>query len=248
MITANDARQPASSRPSYAAWGIGILVADALLWPALRRLGVTPDAALQGILLFDTFIVVAWYAHLTYRLASTSQQQFALAERTTEAANRPVVVIEWQGLPPPHREAPPGWTYVAKNIGPGLALTVVWIDDLEAERPNIRHIGAIEAGGRIELPQELVQQLNEGPQNPTGRKRHVLLAQPLSGELWTVSRNLIESSGRCSHQIGEIILSPKQLKQVHRVTADEYIHENWTKIQKEIRAMLNDLRGSGEGS
>lgn len=211
-----------------------VLVADALLWRLFRYAGTSADGTIQALLLLDTLLVVGWYALLTYRLASTGQQQLNLAKRSFEAANRPCVVIEW---------VPASATFVAKNIGPGLAVVAVWIDDPTVAEPNVLHLGAIESGGAIDLPDRLVGQLDTDRRDPLQRKRHTVIAEPLIGELWTVSRNLMESSGRLSHQVGTMRITQQQRQQIHHETIEEGIHRNWPAIQKDLDTMLKALEG-----
>jgi hypothetical protein len=197
-------------------------------------LGIQPDATVQALLLLDTLIVIAWYAHLTLQVAVTSQQQFELADRMHEAANRPCVVIEWQHVPPPSREVPSGWTYVAKNIGPGLAVSSVLIEDFDAKEPTaIWHLGAIESGGSVQLPDKLVRELTDEGRSPIANaKRHVVVAEPLKRESWVLSTNLVEGSQRLSHRV-ETVTLPKELqRRIHRVTLDEALHLNWIEIQR----------------
>lgn len=60
-----------------------------------------------------------------------------------------------------------------------------------------------------------------------------------------MSENLKENTGRISHRVRTRRLSPEQLAQIHRQTAEEYIHEHWTEIQADLTRMLNELRGEG---
>ena len=223
------------ARPNYLKWGAVILIADVVLWPCFRWLGVDPGGVLQALLLLDTLLVVAWYAHLTHRVASASQKQFSLAETTFEMAGQPCVVIEWRFVPAAGAGMPTGSMYVAKNIGPGLAITVVWIEDLAADRPRIIHLGAIEPGGAIELPQDLLNQLRQEVTGP-GRRRHLILAEPLLGDAWTVTQNLVEPSGRLSHQVGTAFVAGLR-ERIHRRTLEEYVHEHWDELRGEMEGM-----------
>jgi len=229
----------AQARPNYAMWTAVLLGLDAALWWVLRQAGVGADATPQVLLLLDTLVVLAWYAHLTYEVASTSQRQFELAERSFESANRPCVVVEWRHTPAPGPGVAPGWTYVAKNIGPGLAVTMVWISDLEAREPEVLHLGAIEPGGAIELPEQLVKGLNDERRDPINRQHHhVIIAEPLAGGLWTLSRNLMEATGRLSHQITTMTITEQRRQQIHRETLEVYVHRNWQAIRADLQARL----------
>lgn len=130
-----------------------------------------------------------------------------------------------------------------KNIGPGLAVSTVWIEDLAAKDPEVLHLGGIEPGGDVRLPQELVNRLNDEARKPLDRTRHVILSEPLTGELWTVTRNLMESTGRLSHQIGTLVIPLHRRQQIHRETFEEYVHKHWAEIQQDLNAMLKSLGG-----
>jgi hypothetical protein len=185
---------------------------------------------------------VWWYAHLTSDLAHSSANQAVINQQMFERSQRPCVVIEWQHVPPPPGVRDPGWTYVARNVGQGLALNVVHVEDLDSRELNLLHIGALESGRSVELPRELVDRLNREEREPLDRKRHVLIAEPIGGSEWTVTENRIERGGRVSHRVRTRALSDEQIEQIHRETASEYIHHNWPAIQRDLDRMLKELR------
>jgi len=209
-------------------------------------------AVWAGLLLFDNLIVVWWYAHLTREVATSTRD--AAHSATTQArisleqqkeSRRPCVVIEWQFTKRSVPHFPDGHTYIARNVGRGLALNVVYVEDLDATTVGDRlHIGALASDGYVELPPELVQQLNREAEQPIGRTRHVLIAEPVDGDEWIVTENLIERGGRLSHRTRSKKLSREQIGQIHRDTATEYIHRNWPAIQGELNAMLGELKSS----
>jgi hypothetical protein len=205
-------------------------------------LGIEKGASLQSLLLLDTFVAVWWYAHLTNDLARSTASQAAITQQVFERSQRPCVVIEWQHVPPPSGARDPGWTYVARNVGLGLALNVVHVEDLDSRELNLLHIGALESGRSVELPRELVERLNREEREPLDRKRHLLIAEPISGREWTVTENRIERGGRVSHRVRTRPLSDPQIEQIHRETASEYIHRNWPAIQRDLDRMLKELR------
>jgi hypothetical protein len=102
--------------------------------------------------------------------------------------------------------------------------------------------GALESGRSVELPRELVERLNREEREPLERKRHVMIAEPIGGNEWTITENLIERGGRVSHRVRTRALSDEQIEQIHRETAREYIHRNWPAIQRDLNRMLNELR------
>lgn len=226
----------------------------AIIFEAIRPHHLTYDglwnartAFWAGLLLFDNLIVVWWYATLTARAVRTSEtqaelsrQQLALSRESEEEKRKPCVVIDWKFVPSLRPEAPPGHTYVARNVGAGLALNVVFVEDLNAQQLDTNHIGALQAGGEAQLPQTLVNSLNE--ETPITRKRRLLIAEPVGGNAWIVSENLKETSGRISHRIRSKALQPEQIRQIHRDTADEYIHRNWAQIRRELDEMLQELQ------
>lgn len=124
---------------------IGLVnVAIALSFEAFRPRHLTYDglwnartALWAGLLLVDNLIVVWWYASLTGKAVEAAQSQarvtrdqFRLAQEEQNAKKRPCVVIDWKYLPPRLPTSPHGHTYVARNVGPGLALNVVYVEDL----------------------------------------------------------------------------------------------------------------------
>lgn len=226
----------------YRAWIVGGLLGNLAAWFGLRWLGIDSGATLQSLLLLDTFIAVWWYAHLTRDLASSSANQTAINQQIFERSQRPCVVIEWQHLPPPPGVREAGWTYVARNVGQGLALNVVHVEDLDSPRLELLHIGALESGRSVELPRELVERLNREEREPLERKRHILIAEPVGESEWIVAENRIERGGRVSHRVRTSVLSDQQVEQIHRETASEYIHSNWPAIQRDLNRMLSELR------
>ena len=228
--------------PNYWLWITLGIVADVALWLLFRRrLQVDAGATLQSVLLLDTLAVVSWYAHLTRAIARSSTEQTAISHDQLEQSQRPCVVIEWQNVAAPPTQRVSGWTYAARNIGQGLALNVIHVEDLDSSKLNLLHVGALESGQAVELPSELVDQLRREKDNPIERKRHVLIAEPVGGERWIVSENLMERSGRLSHRVRTRTLAAEQLRQIHKDTAPEYIKRNWPAIQRELGDMLKEL-------
>lgn len=225
----------------YRAWILGGATGNVAAWLGLHRLGVEAGSTIQSLLLLDTFVAVWWYAHLTSDLARSSSAQTAINQQLFERSQRPCVVIEWQHVPPPPGVHDPGWTYIARNVGQGLALNVVHVEDLDARELALLHIGALEPGRSVELPRDLVERLNAEARDPFERKRHILIAEPVGGTEWIVSENLIERGGRVSHRVRTRVLSDDQVDKIHRETASEYIHRNWSAIQRDLNQMLKEL-------
>jgi hypothetical protein len=243
-----------------------ILVAGGFEW--LRPRELTFDglwnartALWAGLLLFDNLVVVWWYANLTRQAVEAGRQQgqltrevidvsrqqaqasgdqFMLAREADKRAQRPCVVIEWHRKAAPGPGFPEGHTYVARNIGSGLALNVAHIENLDSRDLQLDHIGALGAGESVELPNRLVEMLN--CETPVDRRRHVLIAEPVGGHEWVISENLRESTERISHRIRTRRLTEAELARIHRQTADEYIHEHWLEIQADLNRLLAALQ------
>jgi len=96
------------------------------LWQA--RIGV-----LGAGLLIGNLLVLWWYASLTRDLASAAQEQIKLSEHQNRAAARPCVVIEENEPSLPR----------AANIGNGIAINVVIIENVTAQTPTFTPIGAL---------------------------------------------------------------------------------------------------------
>ncbi|HKY21629.1 MAG TPA: hypothetical protein VJM31_10445 [Vicinamibacterales bacterium] len=232
-------------------------VASIVAFELLRPAQLTYDglwsartALWAGVLLVDNLLVVWWHAILTskavdaaHQQALVSRRQFEMAQAEQEAKQRPCVVIDWKFMPSPKFEVPAGHTYVARNIGAGLALNVVYVENLDADQLETQHIGALESGGEVPLPQNLVQGLNQ--EDPITRRRRLLIAEPVGGTAWIVSENLKETSGRISHRVRMKKLTEEQIERVHRETPEEYIHRHWPAIKGELDAMLSTLRTEG---
>ena len=176
------------------------------------------------------------------RLGAFFGEPTAINQQRFERSQRPCGAIEWQHVPPPPGSREPGWTYVARNVGQGLALNVVHVEDLDSRELTLLHIGALESGRSVELPRELVERLNREERAPLERKRHVLIAEPIGGNEWIVTENLIERGGRVSHRVRTRALSDEQIERLHRETASEYIHRNWPAIQRDLDRMIKELR------
>ncbi|MEW6368774.1 MAG: hypothetical protein AB1714_29450 [Acidobacteriota bacterium] len=189
----------------------------------------------SGLLLFANLVVLWWYAVITRR-------SYELASRQFSAGNRPCVVLDWQRIPPPAGVKQEGYGYVAYNIGPGLAVNVVCVRNWKSSEPEVLHIGALPAGGRVEVPEDLRNRLVR--EDPFNRERHILLAEPLSGDVWIMSANLIDLGQRISHQVAEMKLPPALSSAIHRPTLGEYIDQHWTDIQKDIEEMVKQLDGA----
>lgn len=224
------------------------------LWPIRMYL-------VSGLLLFDNLCVLWWYAHLTREVAEAASEQAKAAKRQSEVSEEqfaltkaqvvaaedrlkrselPCVVIEWHRLEPrgPASEA---WTYMARNLGPGTAINIVYVEDLAADRLTPTYIGALAPGQEIEVPAPLRSTLRT-EETGTSRKRHVILAQPLAGDLWVVSGNLMHAERRLFHRVQTVTLNETQRTQIDRQTAEEYIHEHWDELRRELNAMLESLR------
>lgn len=187
---------------------------------------------LSSLLLWSTLIVVWWYAKLT-------RDNFELARKQFSASNRPCVVLDWQRTPAPTPGRPGGYVYVAHNIGPGLAVNVVYVRDPSAPKPDVFHIGALAAGGSVEVPGELRSTLvNE---NAFDRRRHVLVAESIVDGVWIASANLLETEGRVSHRTWEIIPAPSLVSAIQHETPREYIERHWTEIRQELQIMADEL-------
>lgn len=172
--------------------------------------------------------------------AQASGDQFTLAREADKRAQRPCVVIEWHRRPAPGPGFPEGHTYVARNIGSGLALNVAYIENLDSQDLQLDHIGALGTGESVDLPNRLVEMLNR--ETPVDRRRHALIAEPVGGDEWVVSENLREGTERISHRIRTHRLTEVELAQIHRQTANEYIHEHWPEIQADLNRMLAALQ------
>lgn len=187
---------------------------------------------LSSLLLWSNLIVVWWYAKLT-------RDNFELARKQFTASNRPCVVLAWQGMPAPGFEWPQGHMYVAHNIGPGLAVNVVYVRDLKTPKPDVFHIGALAAGGSVEVPGELRATLvNE---SAFDRRRHVLVAESIIGGVWIASANLLEAEGRVSHRTWDIEPTPSLVSAIQHETPLEYIERHWTEIRQELQIMADEL-------
>ena len=232
--------------------GVAAWLAIELAFELLRPRGLTFDGLWQarlgiatGVLLLANLVVVWWYADLTRRLAESSSEQVEMGRDQREHERMPCVVVEWQYLPPRimprpggDRMGPAGHTWVARNIGRGIALNVVHVEDLESDELKLLHVGSLDSGGKVELPDALVERLNAEEAEPLQRRRHVLIAEPLGGDEWFVTENRVERGGRVSHRVRSRKLSREQINQIHRQAPGEYIHANWPAIQADLRRML----------
>lgn len=169
---------------ALAALNLGVVLAFEALRPRMLSydgLWNARTALWAGLLLVDNLVVVWWYANLTGQAvgaariqaalsrdaldaareqARASANQFQLAREADARAQRPCVVIEWQRTPRLEPGIPAGHNYVARNVGAGLALNVVYVEDVDAPALTTHHIGALPAGGAVELPGDLTERLN----------------------------------------------------------------------------------------
>lgn len=226
--------------------GLGVLNAVIIvLFEFLRPAALSWDglwnartAIWAGLLLFDNLLVLWWYAHLTGEVAKSTTTQAAVSQRQQDQSERPCVLIEWQFAPPSLATQPAGHTYVARNVGRGIALNVLHVEDLDSPNLELLHIGALEPGQSTQLPTALVERLNVEERDHLERKRHLLIAEPVGGTEWIVTENRMEPGGRLSHRVRVRKLSPEQVDQIHQETPDEYIRRHWTGIQAELAKEL----------
>jgi hypothetical protein len=203
-------------------------------------LSTSNDAASQVASLAATLAVLLWYAHDTNRLADTAVAQAKAEHDRRESAVRPCVVIEYSAGDN---------RYLACNIGEGIAINAMYVEDLDAEDLRVTFLGAVRPGSAVELPESLLATFErEASDHEWNRKRHVVLAEPLGGSgkrEWAVSLNLVESSHRLSHRIAAHALTEAQVRQIHRQMLSEYVHENWPAIQADLKSKIAELRQSG---
>jgi hypothetical protein len=228
-----------------------LVLVDLLCWAAVVNIYQGGDVTLrwqtylavwQALLLFDTLLVVWLYTFAAQQQVEVGREQHQLAVDQATAASRPVVVIAWTYVPPPGPGFPAGWKYVVRNIGPGIAINTFYVEDLEAPDLTVVHLGALGPGDSIEVP-EAIRTVLVGEENDAlRRKRHVVLAQPVTGNTWVASGNLMQNGKRLSHRVKVLTLTQEQHQQLDRETPREYVHRNWPAIQADLGRMIAELR------
>jgi hypothetical protein len=177
---------------TYGRWA-GLLGAlNLFIWTAFECLhgrGVAGTSlwsvrtGLAGVLLlFDNLLVLWWYADRT-------AAQVALAQCVRREANKPIVVTVRRD----NADRTGYFHYYVQNIGPGVAVSVWWVDqEGPAGERRMRALGALGPGDARPLG-SLEGTLFGGRVNPG----HLLAAEGLSTRTapWTVTVNHLASDG-----------------------------------------------------
>ncbi len=173
---------------AYWKWAGSLLLLNLIVWLTFENLHSqeiriealwTIRAGLLGaLLLFDNLTVLWWYADRT-------AAQVELAQQVRREANKPIVVTIYRETP----GAPGDYHWYVKNIGPGMAASVWWVD-LEGALPDRRReiaLGALGPGDSRPLGDKLEETL-KGKHEIAG---HLLAAEGLFTRTaqWTVTTN-----------------------------------------------------------
>jgi hypothetical protein len=123
---------------------------------------------------------------------------------------------------------PPRWEYVASDIGPGIAINVVFIDEGASAPYDRVYLGALGPGGERRLPDRLQQHINTDDGH---FHRYRLLAEPLVGGEWCRSDNVCEHSRQMSHRVVFFEPSEELRHSVRTLSLDDLSEQAWAEIQ-----------------
>ena len=160
---------------STEAYGIALVLLNVGTWALFRwlYLGSLDNADLwnaqallwQGLLLFDTLVVVGIYTLATWRLVEAS-----VVERSDRYKPLVVTVTDLGH-------------YAVRNIGPGPALNVYVVVPVGPYDPNVHRVGALGAGGHV-IPPPQYFALQGAPVN------HIVITEALRSRTWQWSASL----------------------------------------------------------
>ena len=168
-------------------------------------LWATRGAVWSGLLLFDTLVMVWWYAALTRHLRDAARTQIDIAAQQVEAAkkqfglawtqrreaNKPFVVVARQRRPDRERlQGAENFGYVVRNIGTGLAVNVHYAVADDKGRLELSSLGSLAGLGETPIPLFFERRLVD----QAGYPRHiVIVAEGLMTRTnrWNVTINVL---------------------------------------------------------
>ncbi len=172
-----------------------VLVIVVIAWPGQRDV-------LATIVDFTTVYVLTWTLVAVWRYAELTHQQLAMRAGEWRVLNKPVVFLDADVVPsldPSRYET----RYVARNVGPGLAVNVhvLTLND-DGKTEDVDTIGAIEAGGSRVLPEHMDTHLEAHAGRLSGR---VVVTEAMKTRTvqWVVTLNVADKRGQVRHSFLE---------------------------------------------
>jgi hypothetical protein len=125
---------------------------------------------------------------------------------------------------------------LAKNIGQGLAINVILIEDPEGESPTFSAVGAIAAGARLRLPPRLFP-----PYAQTRRQPDLvwLLAESARRSDWVFSSNRRSEGGVFQHATEIIPRSAAEQLTAIQVPLVNYLQTNWQTLRPRLHTLAH---------
>ena len=146
-------------------------------------------------------IVLWWYAHWTYQVAATSQQQFGFHAAQVHIANKPIVFLDHERDPAHPRST---GRIVARNVGPGIAINVYVLAHLTGDKWDCGALGAVEPGGELRIPEVIDSRFDEHAGRASGC---IVAAEAIKTRTlqWIVTLNIQDHSGAIRHRLVDFV-------------------------------------------
>jgi hypothetical protein len=192
-------------------------------------------------------LITAMYVGLTFFMlrevrhqSTNASEQLQLVRQQMAAATRPLVLIE--------RQPTANTGYVVRNVGPGVALDVVYVRDhgqlAGKVLASFHHLGALPSGSTVPVPAEAAKQLNSfatAQDLGHGVPPHIVLARPIAGNDWTVTQNVVQPRGGHVRSIVELVqLSAEESTPYGRTDAVAHLDKNWARIRSSLRPLIDE--------
>jgi hypothetical protein len=198
------------------------------LWARLDAVGWTHDGLWNArtsvwsvLVLFDILVIVWWYADL-------ANKQYRLAETTRSESIKPFAVIDQtHGFEADHRPS----RYVARNIGPGLAVNVLYVVEDDAGL-SIQSIGALAGHAERALPESLQRPLRDA-HGATHRFLVVSEGLPTQPSRWTATANVLLPTGEVAHRV--LRLEPEKRSESLRA----WLEFHWPDVKTQLAVLEN---------
>lgn len=235
------------------AWLVaGLLVFDTVVW-AISRVAYlrTFDAVdvwqaqmalAQGLLLFNTLLVVWVYTIATESQAESVRSQIALSEAEHRALqlarwqeNKPVVFVDQRHDPD---RGPNHYRYVATNVGGGFAVNVYGVFQHSSNNNQRRtfweSLGALAPGGERVLLE-----------SPGRENRYVIVAEGVKTRTrrWNPTLHLVLPDGRVMHKLKYVTGDNADASSLEaEMEIYEYVNTQHEAFWRELNAFFEDIR------
>lgn len=186
----------------------------------------------SSLLLFDTLVVVWWYAHLTNKLATTASKQLKFEQARWLIQNKPIVVLDvhrWQDA-----RGNEAAKYVVRNEAPGVAINVYFVEPADRGwKPSA--FGAIAPGASVDL---VANAVDTPIRDRKGTKpSRIVVAESIATrttQQWIVTLNVLDKYGDVHHRFVEF----DHRKGITWQTALNEMIGEWDRQMREMRDAL----------